>query len=164
MDAIELLKSQHREVEKIFEMIEKAKGGSEKAALFRDVANALAGHAKIEEEIFYPGVMKTDTQDLLREAVEEHLSVKRVISDLLATSADDESFDAKVKVLKEQVQHHVDEEEGELFPKVKKQFSSDELGDMGSAMEALFAELEDGEPRKDAPAETDAAASLPSPG
>lgn len=163
MNAIDLLKSQHREVEKIFELIEKSKSSTEKTALMRDVADSLAGHAAIEEQIFYPSVMENETEDMLREAVEEHLAVKRVIVDLLETSVEDESFDAKVKVLKEQVEHHVKEEEGELFSRVKKDFSADSLEEMGTKMEAVFAELEGENPRNDVRDEIEEAAPLPEP-
>jgi hemerythrin superfamily protein len=144
-------------------MIEKAKSGSEKLALAKELEDALAGHATIEEQIFYPGVMVKDTEDILREAVEEHLAVKRVIADILEIAPTDSSFDAKMKVLKEQVSHHVEEEEGELFPRVKKVFSDDALEDMGGQMEALFAEVSEGEPREEVPAETREPAPLPDP-
>lgn len=163
MDAIALLESQHREVEKIFEMIDEAENPTEKKALARDVCDALAGHAAIEEQIFYPGVMKKETEDLLRESVEEHLAVKRMIADLLLIAVTDESFDAKIKVLKEMVEHHVEEEEEELFPQVKKNFAADILDEMGAQMEALFAELENQDPRKQVPSETDEPAPLPEP-
>src|SRR5687768_12693556 len=119
MNAIELLESQHREVEKLFEMIEAA-DGEKKMELLGELADTLAAHATIEEKIFYPRTLAARTEELLREAVEEHLSVKRVLADLLETSEGDENLDARIKVLKEQVEHHVEEEEGELFPKVKR--------------------------------------------
>src|SRR5688500_8847072 len=119
MDAIELLKQQHQEVKKLFAMIEEAEG-DDKAALVDELADNLAAHAAIEEEIFYPHTLSARTEDLLREAVEEHLSAKRLLADLLECDVDDDSYDAKIKVLKEQIEHHVEEEEGELFPKVKK--------------------------------------------
>jgi hemerythrin-like domain-containing protein len=80
-------------------------------------------------------------EELLREAVEEHLSVKRLLDDLLDSSASDDQFDAKMKVLKEQVEHHVEEEEGELWKKAKKACSSEELDDLGSRMEEMAEEL-----------------------
>jgi hemerythrin superfamily protein len=163
MDAIALLKSQHREVEKIFEMIEKSEDSSEKKELCRDVTDALAGHAAIEEQIFYPGVMGKDTEDILRESVEEHLAVKRIIADVLEISVSEETFEAKMKVLKEMVLHHVEEEENELFPLVKKACDPNELEEMGEKMEALFAELSEQDPRRQVPSETGEAAPLPEP-
>src|SRR3954466_5751849 len=120
MSAIDLLESQHREVEKLFSQIEKAKDGAKKTELFEEIADKLAIHAAIEEHHFYPAVKEKRTEDILLESLEEHLGIKRVLADLLDIDASDESFDAKIKVLKEQVEHHVEEEENDLFPKVKK--------------------------------------------
>lgn len=154
MNAIELLESQHREVESLFKKFEKADGPG-KEELFEQIADALAVHAGIEERQFYPATRSQRTEDELREAVEEHLSVKRIIADLLECDPEDAQFEAKVKVLKEQVEHHVQEEEGELFPKVKKAVSADELDDLGMAMEDLASELKaGGAPREAVPSET----------
>jgi hypothetical protein len=76
----------------------------------------------MEEKIFYPSVYVGPLKDALKEAVEEHLGAKRVIADLLAMKPSDEQFDAKMTVLKEEIEHHVKEEEGSLFPKVEKNF------------------------------------------
>src|SRR5215471_3154965 len=99
MNAIELLKSQHRDVEGVFAKLEKAKGPEEKESLFTDVANKLAVHAAIEEHHFYPAVKAKRTEDILLESLEEHLGIKRVLADLLDVDALDETFDAKIKVL-----------------------------------------------------------------
>jgi hemerythrin-like domain-containing protein len=92
--------------------------------------------------------------------VEEHLGAKRVIADLLKMKPTDEQFEAKMAVLKEEIEHHVKEEESELFPGVQKHFGAEELSAMGDQMKALFDQLQKGEPRKSVPAETKAAASL----
>jgi len=161
MNAIDLLESQHREVEKLFSKLEKAKDAKTKGALFEQVADKLAVHAAIEEHHFYPEVKAKRTEDILLESLEEHLGIKRVIADLLKTDADDESFDAKIKVLKEQVEHHVGEEEDDLFPKVKKLFDKAQLEAIGQQMSAEQAELEEkGNPREAVPAETQHAATL----
>src|SRR6267142_2435868 len=136
MDAIELLKSQHREVEALFKKIEKAEG-EEKQEIFEQIADALAVHAAIEEKHFYPASRSARTEDLLQEAVEEHLSVKRIIADLLEMDPAEAQFDAKIKVLQEQVEHHVEEEEKDLFPKARKVLSEDELDDLGVVMEDM---------------------------
>ena len=160
MNAIELLEQQHRDVEKLFKKIEKAEAG-EKERLFDELADNLAVHAAIEEQHFYPTTKDARTEELLQEAVEEHLAVKRIIADLLEMEPDDAQFDAKIKVLKEQVEHHVEEEEKELFPKVKKVHSKDELEDLGILMEQTARELKErGAPRMQVPAETGAAAPL----
>jgi hemerythrin superfamily protein len=157
--AIKILQDQHREVEGLFEAFEKEEDARKKMAIFMEIADALAAHATIEEKVFYPGVKTDDTEELLREAVEEHLSVKRIISDLLEMDAEDEQFEAKVTALQEQVEHHVKEEETDLFTKVRKAMEDEELEEMGAQMENLMAELmAEGEPSKNVPMETGEAA------
>lgn len=148
MDAIEMLTAQHRQVDELFEEIESAKG-DEKRMLFIQLADMLAAHSVIEERHFYPMVRAKQTEELLDESLEEHLSVKRLLSDLLRMELDDERYDAKISVLKEQVQHHVEEEEGELFPQVRKLFDADVLEGIGQEMTATMVELVDQEPRND---------------
>jgi hypothetical protein len=105
--------------------------------------------------------MAKQTQEILLESVEEHLSVKRVLADLLDLSPDDDQFDAKLSVMKEQLEHHAhEEEEGELFPKVKKLLGKDELEALGGEMASMFQELLTQSPRKNVPAETGEAAPL----
>ena len=160
MNAIDLLEKQHREVEQLFKKFEKAEAEEEKQSLFEEIGDKLAIHAGIEEKHFYPATRTARTEDELREAVEEHLSVKRIIADLLEMEPSNPQFEPKVLVLKEQVEHHVEEEEEELFPKVKKMLSRDELDDLGTVMEDLAQELEAGAPRESVPAETGSAAPL----
>lgn len=157
MDAIELLKTQHREVEELFDQLEQAEDADEKESLFAELADNLAVHAKIEEMHFYPAIRAKETEDLVLESLEEHLGVKRVMADLLDLDSEDETFQAKCKVLKEQVEHHVKEEEEELFPKVKKLLSSEELIALAQEMVATADELEDEEPRYAVRGETSAA-------
>lgn len=152
MNAIELLKQQHRLVEEIFEKIEK--DGANKKSLFAQLGDNLAAHATIEENLFYPAAFADQTEDMLREAVEEHLSVKRIITDMLAVGVDDETFEAKVKVLKEQIEHHVEEEEEELFPKVQKVLAKEDLASLGADMKALFDAAMAQQPRFEVPLET----------
>ena len=158
MSAIDKLESDHREVEKLFEAFEKARTSARKRDIFEQIADALAVHAHIEEQHFYPAAKSKDTEDMLLEATEEHLSVKRLIADLLELDAKDETFEAKVKVLQEQIEHHVEEEEKELFPKVKKLLDEDTLLSLEQEMVATEEEmLEEGEPRNRVPGETDEA-------
>jgi hemerythrin superfamily protein len=97
----------------------------------------------------------------LQEAVEEHLSAKRLVADLMEMSPDDPQFEAKIKVLQEQIDHHVEEERTELFPKVRKLLKKEELEDLGVVMEDLAEELKSsGSPRESVPAETGEAAPL----
>jgi hemerythrin superfamily protein len=159
MNAVKMLKQQHREVEKLFKSFEAAKSADRRRKVFEEIGDALAVHASIEERHFYPGVKKRQTEDILLESVEEHLEIKRVIADLLHMDPQDDSFEAKVKVLQEDVEHHVEEEEGELFPKVEKLIDEEELEAIGTAMEETEKELKsDGDPRLAVPGETDAAA------
>jgi hemerythrin superfamily protein len=156
MIATDMLKKQHREVSGLFKEFEKAKTAAARRKIFEQIADALAIHASIEEKHFYPAVKKQATEDMLLEAVEEHLGIKRVIADLLKTDANDESFQAKAKVLKEEVEHHVGEEEDELFPKVEKLFDDDRLEEIAAAMQETADELaSEGEPRLAVPSETE---------
>jgi hemerythrin superfamily protein len=161
MSAIDLLESQHRQVEKLFKQLEKATKSDRKQRLFEEIADKLAVHAAIEEHHFYPAVKARRTEDILLEAVEEHLTIKRTLADLLKIDAEDETFDAKVKVLKEEVEHHVQEEESDLFPKVKKILAAEELDTLEQQMVAEQGELEEeGNPRTAIPGETGEAAPI----
>jgi hemerythrin superfamily protein len=161
MDAIDMLESQHREVEELFSQIEKATRVDAKENLFIQIADKLAIHAAIEEHHFYPAVKARRTEDILLESLEDHVAIKRVLSDLLDLDAEDASFDAKIELLKDEVEQHVEEEETELFPKVRKILDEAELDAIGEEMAAEQAELEDeGDPRLAVPAETDHPASI----
>ena len=161
MNAMKMLKQQHREVEKLFKELEAAKSARPKLKTFNEIADALAVHATIEERHFYPGVKQKQTEDILLESVEEHLEIKRAIADLLQLDPDEDTFEAKVKVLQEDIEHHVEEEETELFPKVEKLFEAEELEAIGAAMEETAQELKsEGNPRDAIPGETDAAAPI----
>ena len=161
MSAIDLLKTQHREVEKLFEQFESAKADDQKEQLFVTIADKLAIHATIEEKIFYPEVRAKRTEDILLESLEEHVQIKRALADLLDMECSDERFAPAMKVLKETVQHHVEEEETDLLPKVSQLFDQDTLEMLAQNMKSLEEELEEkGDPRKAVPAETDEAPPL----
>jgi hemerythrin-like domain-containing protein len=160
MEATQLLRKQHAEVKDLFGKFKSANGDERRRALFEEIADALAAHCVIEEKLFYPSVYVGPLKEQLQEAVEEHLAAKRVIADLLELESSDPQFAAKMTVLEEEIEHHVKEEEGELFPKVKKTFAKPELDALGEQMEALFDELQDENPREQVPAETGAAARL----
>ena len=111
-DAIALLKQDHRTVEELFAQFEKAGGDGRKQKLARQICLELSVHAKIEEEIFYPACEGKVDEDLLKEAYVEHDGAKVLIAEIEAGSEQsDDFFDAKVKVLQEQIEHHVEEEE-----------------------------------------------------
>jgi hemerythrin superfamily protein len=161
MNAIKMLKQQHREVEKLFKQLEAARSEGPRRKAFEQIADALAVHATIEERHFYPAVKEQKTEEILLESVEEHLEIKRVIADLMQMDASEDEFDAKVKVLQEDVEHHVEEEETSLFPKVEKLFDEEALEAIGEAMDQTQAELKaEGNPRDAIPGETDAAAPI----
>ncbi len=109
-DAIALLKADHRKVEGLFERYENTREGS-KQALAEEICNELKIHATIEEEIFYPALKGKIEDDTLTEAYVEHDGAKILINDIMAGGPDDEFYDSKVKVLGEEIEHHVKEEE-----------------------------------------------------
>jgi hemerythrin superfamily protein len=120
-DAITLLKEDHRAAEKLFGQFEKAKDENRKKAIADQVCMELRVHMQIEEEIFYPAsrdVLKDD--DIVDESVVEHAAAKDLMGEIEGMDPTDELYDAKVTVLQEQIEHHVEEEETELFPKVRK--------------------------------------------
>lgn len=120
-DALALLKEDHRKVEKLFEDYESAKGEGRKEKLARQISLELTIHTTIEEEIFYPACTGKIDEDLLKEAYVEHDAAKLLMAEIEAGSGQsDDFFDAKVQVLGEQIDHHVKEEEEDLFPKVRK--------------------------------------------
>lgn len=148
MDAISYLKSQHREVEELFAQIENAENSKQKKTLFAEVARKLEHHAKIEEKFFYPEGEDVD-EDATLEAYEEHEVMRGLIRKIKKTSPGDETFMAKVTVLKEIVEHHVEEEEEEYFPECQKEFGREKLEELGEQLEAAFEKLEGSEmPRK----------------
>ncbi|MEO7277531.1 MAG: hemerythrin domain-containing protein [Sphingomicrobium sp.] len=110
-DAIALLKQDHRTVEELFEKFEKASGDGRKETLAQEICLELSVHAQIEEEIFYPACEGKIEDDLLKEAYVEHDGAKVLIAQILAGGPNDEYYDAKVKVLSEEIEHHVEEEE-----------------------------------------------------
>jgi hemerythrin superfamily protein len=140
MNAIDVLKAQHREVEKLFDKLDKSQQPAEKERLFQELAGKLVGHDAIEREVFYPACEDAmGLSDLLGEALVEHGVVEFCLyqADQAIGKPD---FDFKVKVLKELVEHHVKEEEHEFFPKVQKAFEADELEDLAEELEDAFAE------------------------
>jgi hemerythrin superfamily protein len=111
LDAVALLKADHRKVEDLFSAFEAAKGDGKKKTLAAQICMELTVHTKIEEDIFYPACEGKVEEDLLKEAYVEHDGAKVLIAEIEAGGPDDEFYDAKVKVLSEQIEHHVQEEE-----------------------------------------------------
>ena len=123
MNAVSLLTEDHKKVKKLFSDFEKSKeeaDTAEKAALVEEICNELSVHAKVEEEIFYPAIREsTDEEDLMDEADVEHATAKSLIAELEAMKPGDDHYDAKVTVLGEYIDHHVKEEQGEIFKKAR---------------------------------------------
>jgi hemerythrin superfamily protein len=160
IDVLELLETQHREVDALLTQLEQRKG--DLRAAFTALADKLAAHATVEERIFYPSVMSKTTSDLLHESVEEHLAIKRVLADLMTMDLSSDEFAAKLSVLKEEVSHHAhEEEEAKLFPKLRASLDADERAALGNEVLALFEQLLPQHPAQNVPAETAQAAPLP---
>ena len=137
MKATDLLEQQHREVEKLFEALEGEEDTAKKTEIFEELASALVAHAAIEREIFYPACEKAmGMSDLLGESLVEHGVIEFSLyeADRAQGEAD---FEFKCTVLKEMVEHHVDEEEDDFFPKVEDALG-DELEELGQRMEQRF--------------------------
>lgn len=136
MKATTLLERQHRKVESLFKKLES--GRSDPGPVLTELANDLCAHMKIEQEIFYPTVRSIDP-DLVMESYEEHAMAEIGLKRLLATDPEDPTFHAKVTTLKELIEHHVEEEEEELFPKVEKKLGEERLDALGKQMKEAFA-------------------------
>ena len=146
-DAVALLKADHEKVAGLFAKFEKASGDGAKEKIAKQICLELSVHAKIEEEIFYPACEGEVEEDLLKEAYVEHDGAKVLIAEILAGGPDDEYYDAKVTVLQEQIEHHVEEEEMRmegLFAQARKGgVDMDRLGEKLAARKAeLTAEFE----------------------
>src|SRR3954466_2376401 len=138
MDAITLLKNDHKAVEALFKKFEKAGSNAHKTKrdLVDKIVEELSIHAAIEEQLFYPAVRDIDgVTDTVLESLEEHHVVKWTLSELDGVDPEAERCTAKVTVLMESVRHHVEEEEGDLFPKVRDAMGRKALGELGDAME-----------------------------
>ena len=135
MNAIELLKADHDKVDLLFQKV-KATEESEHKALFEKIKEELEIHTHIEETIFYPKLKEeSELEDIVLEGIEEHHQAKMFLRELSALSDDSEKFEPKLKVLMEDITHHVQEEEGEMFPMVEELFDEATLEELGSQME-----------------------------
>ena len=141
-DAIALLKADHRKVEGLFEDFEKATGSAKKAALVRKICTELTVHTMIEEDIFYPACRGKIEEDTLDEAYVEHDGAKMLIAELIDSEPDDAFYEAKVKVLSEEIKHHVKEEEARsegMFAQARD--AGLDMDALGEAMRERKAEL-----------------------
>ena len=141
-DAIALLKADHRTVEELFEKFEKASGEGRKQTVAEEICLELSVHAQIEEEIFYPACEGKVEEDLLKESYVEHDGAKVLIGEIMNGGPSDEFYDAKVKVLQEEIEHHVQEEEKRmegLFAQARK--AGLDMDSLGEELAARKAEL-----------------------
>jgi hemerythrin-like domain-containing protein len=145
-DAVELIRSDHRTVEKLFSEFEQAgeRAYKTKQGLVEQITRELEVHATIEEETFYPAVQakaRKDSKELVDEAVEEHHLVRVTLGELAGLPPEDDAFDAKVQVLIENVRHHLEEEESEMLPQAEKLLGQEELARLGEEMAARKRQL-----------------------
>ena len=141
-DGLQLLASDHRKVEDLFARFEKASGTSTKEKIVREICTELKIHSQIEEEIYYPEIRGKVEEDLLDEAYVEHDSAKLLINELDAAEPNEEFYDAKVKVLKELIEHHVEEEEKQRDNLFQQTRAADvDLEALGEQLAARKAEL-----------------------
>jgi len=145
MDALELLEGQHREVDRLFLRVEGARK-EEQSEVFDTVAELLRQHAYIEQEVFYPGVRHAQTEPWVRDALEDHEVVERLLRDIEDTGVLHPSFFTKLTALREYVEEHVEDEEQALFPLVRELLSEGELDRLGRELEASFEEWEEEDP------------------
>jgi hemerythrin-like domain-containing protein len=132
-NAIDLLEADHKEVKRLFrdydKLVQAGAAAADREALARQICGALKVHARIEEEIFYPAARDAlDEEDLIDEAEVEHATAKDLIEQIESTQADATFYDAKVKVLGEYIDHHVKEEQDELFPKIRRRMDIKAVG------------------------------------
>jgi hemerythrin superfamily protein len=149
MNAIDMLKADHQKVKKLFRKYEAAgdRAYQKKKGIAEEVFTEISVHSMLEEELFYPAVKEQtdkDGKDLVAESIEEHHVVATLIEELKALDPKEERFDAKFTVLMENVEHHIEEEEGELFPEAE-EVLGDAIDDLGTQMkerkEQLMASL-----------------------
>jgi iron-sulfur cluster repair protein YtfE (RIC family) len=138
MDALSLIKKDHEEFKKLMEQLDKTteRGVKTREQVFEKLKTRLAVHETIEEEIFYPALKEhPKAKEIVLEGYEEHHAVDMLIEELTEVPLDDESWDAKFTVIKENVEHHIEEEEGVMFKKARQIFDKSELEDLGTGME-----------------------------
>ena len=138
MNALDLLKEDHDRVDKLFQKVEATDEG-EHMPLFEQIMEELEVHTHIEEMIFYPQIKEQGDEELkklVNEGVEEHRQAKMFLRELDALKSEGERFEAKLKVLMEDIKHHVQEEEGEMFPMIREQFDEAQMQELGQQLDA----------------------------
>jgi len=144
MDALTLLKHDHDKVKKLLAELETTteRGVKTRSELFATIKGELTVHETIEEEIFYPALLeRAKTHDITLEGYEEHHVVDLLMGELESLDVSDETWGAKASVMKENIEHHIEEEEGEMFQKTRQVFDKDELDELGQRMSERKAQL-----------------------
>ena len=137
MDCLKLLKDEHDEVKALFKKIDKAEG-TEAAGLWADIKSRLTLHEELEETLFYPQLKEDDTtNEIVLEGYQEHHVMDLLIQEISALKPSAEEWHPKVTVLMENTEHHIEEEEGELFPKVRKIWNTDKREQVGGKMQEM---------------------------
>ena len=145
MNAFQLLKEDHQKVSGLFQQIEPTTERAEKTRteLFARLREELDIHAKVEEAVFYPAIKQAaETREIVLEGFEEHHVIKMLLGELGSVPVDTEQWTAKLKVLKENVEHHVEEEEEEMFQKARQVLSEEEINRLGAQMEEMRRQLQ----------------------
>ena len=144
MDAMKLLEQDHRKVKELLQEGEETteRATTRRPELLTELLTELRIHETIEEEIFYPALEEhAKTKDIALEGYEEHHAVDRIAEELVVLDPSDETWTAKFTVMKENIEHHIEEEEGEMFPKARQVLDDDELEEIATSMEARREEL-----------------------
>jgi len=145
MKATDFLEKQHKEVMKLFKQVEKSEEPKARKRLMTEIVAHLKVHTTIEEEIFYPAVCEIGTEnveDMMLEAVEEHHVVDLVLAELPTVDPAADTFEAKMTVLRELVEHHVEEEREEIFPMAEKKLGKERIAELGEQLEQRAEVLE----------------------
>jgi hemerythrin-like domain-containing protein len=142
VNGLELLKEDHRKLQGLFEQVKATDSERQRKQFYKKIKAELETHIYIEEKVLYPTLKKTEEfNEMALEAVEEHLQIKTLLRDMDRLSEGSERFDPKLMVLIENVAHHVEKEESEMFPEVERSFSEEQLEDLGQSLEAAKKEF-----------------------
>ena len=138
MDALEILRQDHQKVKELFKQGQQTQDKKQQKQILKEIKAELETHARIEETIFYPAMEEHDElKDMVLESLEEHKQMKTILRELAKLSASSERFKPKFKVLKDNVEHHAEEEEeGKMFPIIRKLIQKDELEQLGEELES----------------------------
>jgi hemerythrin-like domain-containing protein len=142
MNGLELLKEDHRKAQGLFEQVKAAQNERQRNQLYKKIKAELETHTYIEEKVLYPTLKKFEEfKEIALEAIEEHLQVKTLLRAIDRLSEGAQRFEAKLMVLIENVEHHVEKEEGEMFPEVERRFSEEQLEELGRELQVAKREF-----------------------